>query len=149
MQGAVILGNNYVLDPDSGQWVNAEHQRIAELINDFDDTLTLAWIPPAARTSADTRPYAVMQDHPELPEPYVVMYLAEDELDHRVIARLYQARMAASGNLEAELEAARMAQEALEAKKRLDEAEEAADKARFLWNTPLHSPTMDGKKYRL
>lgn len=140
-----------ILDPDSGQWVNAKHQRIAEIINDFDPTLHLFWIPPATRDPGDSKPYALCQDQFGK-APYVIFYLHENELDERIIARLFEARRMASGNvgaLAARLEAQDAARELVQAKARLEASEIARDKANFLWNQPLHTVRMDGKVFHL
>lgn len=140
-----------ILDPESGQWVNAKYQRIAEIINDFDPTLHLLWIPPANRDAGDSKPYALCQDQFGK-NPYVVFYLHEAELDERIIARLFEARKMASGNvgaLAARLEAQEAAHELVQAKIRLEASELARDKANFLWNCPLHTLKMDGKVFHL
>jgi hypothetical protein len=70
-----------------GQALSAEHCRIAEIIQDYDPTLELVWIPPNQRVG-ETHPFAV-QHSPVNAEPYIVFKLRENEVDHRVIARLF------------------------------------------------------------
>lgn len=95
-------------------------QRLAELLQDFDDSLELQWVPTDERNAFSITPYRIVQNHPAYGE-YVVMYLKEDELDHRVIAALFKAR---SGDALSELEAEEKAKEALKLKAQL-EIEEA------------------------
>src|SRR4249919_3055357 len=90
--------------------------RLNEIIQDFDDTLELRWIPPDKRSAFDSKPFAVWQTHPRY-EPYLVMALREDELDHRVLAALLRAQNITIDQIEAE-EAAR---DAIRLKERLDE----------------------------
>lgn len=150
--GAALLGNSHVLDPDSGHFVNAKHQRLAELIMDFDPTLRLLWIPPENRDAGDTKPYAVGQVCFDRTEPYIIFYIAEDELDHRVIAGLSEARRMAEGrigSLADRLDDQERAKKLLAAKEQVDLVEEARDKANFLWKTPKHTVRMDGKVHHL
>ena len=148
-----ILGNDApVLDPESNQWINVKHQRIAEIINDFDPTLHLLWIPPATRDFTDTKPYAVAQIRAEGDAPYIIFYLSEDQLDHRIIARLFESRRMADGNvgsLAQRLDDLDRAQEMVKQKENLEASEIAADKAKFLWKTHKHTVKMGGKTFRL
>jgi hypothetical protein len=79
------------------------------------------------------------------------MRLAEDELDHRVLATLFNARDAANGDVSIadQMENMEAAAEIMRLKSRNDLREEMADKAMFLIKTPFHTPTMDGRKFRL
>jgi hypothetical protein len=70
-----------------GQMLSAEHCRIAEIIQDYDPTLELVWIPPNQR-AGETHPFAVVHN-PENAPSYIVFKLRENEVDHRVIARLF------------------------------------------------------------
>ena len=75
---------------NDGHWVNEAHARIAELINEYDPTMELVWIPPEHRVkNSNEAPYAVRHNPPNA-EPYIIFYIAEDELDHRVLARIYR-----------------------------------------------------------
>ena len=102
-------------------------QRLAELLRDFDDTLELQWVPTDERDAFSVTPYRIVQNHPDYPQ-YTVMYLKEDELDHRVVAALFKAR---SGNALSELEAEENAKRAMELKTQLEQAE--ADKEFTTW----------------
>lgn len=145
--------SSHIFDQDSGRFINAKHQRIAEIINDFDPSLFLMWIPPEHRTNNPLeQPYAVGQMRDNLPEPYIIMLVSEEELDHRLIGKLFRARQLAEGrpgSLEKCIEDANRLVEMKKEAERLEDAEIAADKAKFLWRTPLHSPTMDGKRFQL
>lgn len=147
----LLQGNSHIFDEDSGQFISAAHQRIAEIIAEFDPTLRLMWIPPARRNPGE-KPFAVGQIRENLPAPYVFMYLDESELDHRLIGKLFRMRQLATGkpgSLEQAMLDAEAVVEAKKAVERAEAAEEAADRARFLWKTPLHTVRMDGKVFRL
>lgn len=96
----------------------AEAERIAEVIADFDETLSLEWIPPKDR-DGKAPPYRIVQDHPAFGK-YTVMNIKHGELDHRVIAALFKARNQTIGDIEAE----EAAERALKMREQLDEMEE-------------------------
>ena len=115
---------NIPLITRAGAELSANAQRIAQIVHDFDDTLELQWIPPHDRSSLglDTEPYRIVQFHPDY-EPYVVMWIREDQLDHRIIEALFKAR---NFNI-TDFEAKEAAQRAMKLAARMDEeAEEAA-----------------------
>src|SRR5690606_40739677 len=84
-----------VFDQDTGMFVSQEHQDIATIIQDYNPELHLVWIKPQDRVSATDReyPFAIMH-FPRDGEPYIVMMIKENELDQRVLARLFEADQA-------------------------------------------------------
>ena len=103
----------------------AEAERIAEVIADFDETLSLEWIPPNDRDGQHP-PYRIVQDHPAFGK-YTVMNIKHGELDHRVIAALFKARNQTIDDIEAE----EAAQRALKMRAELDQIEE--DRQFSIW----------------
>lgn len=103
--------------------------RLAEILNDYDETLELRWIPPEVRTGFDDAPFAVWQVAPGFP-PYMVMPLKENQLDHRVLAALFNANNA-NGSVLARLEAEEAAKQAIKYKEQIDLEEERREFA--LW----------------
>ena len=59
MPGEAVLGSAAVWDSSRGEFINSTHQRIAEIIADYDPGLRLFYIPNADRLPTDTQPYAV------------------------------------------------------------------------------------------
>lgn len=144
--GAVLLNNrdNYAYDPDAKVWINERFQRIAEIIHDFDPSLSLVWIPEGQRDETDTKPYALCHE-PAGQAPYIIFHLDEDDLDHRLIASIFQARSDAD-NLVAVIDAQEAAQKAVELKETMAMQEEEREKAKFLFNSPKHRINLgDGK----
>lgn len=144
MSGGLLLGNSaqHIVDPESGQWINASVHRIAELINDFDPTLRVVWIRPEDRDATDTKPYGIAQIR-EGHEPYVFVTLEEEEMNHTLLAKLmrYQANAHdLNAVIDSEIEASRLAQEREVADKRAEEM----DRAYFHLKTPLHTINMGG-----
>lgn len=113
------MSNIPILDATSGQALPAEAMRIAEIIQDFDPNLELRWIPPRARTTFDTKPYAVYHNDPNHPNGgYAVSFFAE--ADHRIIEALFKMRNTTIDDIEAE----EAAHQAIKMKKEMEELEE-------------------------
>lgn len=71
------------------------------------------------------------------------MYLREDELDERVIARILESR---SDNLLQRLDHMETAKELLRLKEEADKREQMNDIARSMWKSRLHTYRHNGKK---
>lgn len=124
----------YILDTESGHALPAHAVRIAEIINDYDPSLELRWIPPNARTAFDTKPYAVYHNLPSHPQGgYFVMHLSDEEMDHRVIARLWEMQ---DPNLVNKIENDERAMQLMKLKKQVEENEEAAEFAKWAIESP-------------
>lgn len=117
----------HILDPTMGRALNAEHNRIAELVKEYDPYLELAWVPPENRKINEKHPFAIVHRPPGL-EPYIAMRLREDEVDHRVLGRLYAVDNG-HGNVLTELEAEEKARRDVLARKTEDDRAEAREMA--------------------
>jgi len=136
-----------VFDQDTGMFVSQEHQDIATIIQDYNPELHLVWIKPQDRVSATDReyPFAIMH-FPRDGEPYIVMMIKENELDQRVLARLFEADQA-KGDPMAKLNAANKAAQVMQEYRRSQEMEELAEFHAALLKSPLHTYRHNGKKY--
>lgn len=136
-----------ILDQDTGLFVSQEHQYIASIIQDYNPELHLVWIRPQDRTTDEdrTHPFAIMHI-PQGREPYIVMKIRENELDQRILAKLFEADQA-KGDPLAKLNAANAAAQALQAYRHAAEMEEMADFHATLLKSPLHTFRHDGKVY--
>lgn len=139
--------DGHVFDPDSGHFLSEKHRRIGEIINDYNPDLHLVWIPPTDRNAEDTMPFAILHTPPGRPE-YIVFKVAEDEVDARLLARLWENDMAVNNPLR-RLEALEAANQAILYKKQMEEAEERADIARSMFKSPLNVYRFGGKDLRL
>lgn len=110
-----------------GHFLSADHMRIAEIINDFDPTLFLVWIPPENREPEDIYPYAVVC-RPDDGSEYLVLRIRENEMDHRVLARLWE-RDSKNGNVLDLLDAENAAIQAMEYKKQMEDFQEKSEMA--------------------
>jgi hypothetical protein len=136
--------DNIPLATPEGYFISAEHKRIAEIVNDYDQDLYLLFIPPARREPGD-HPYAVMHQ-PEGKAPYIAAYF--DECDERILEHLFL-NDTRRHDMMAKIEAQELAQQLVDAKRREDIAAEKADMAKSMWRSPLHSYKHNGKKLDL
>ena len=124
--------NGVVLDPTVGAAISAEHLRIAEIINDYDPTLELVWIPPKDR-NAFVKPFGVRHNPPGR-EPYMVFYLTESEVDYKIISRLFMGDNSKSDVVK-QVEADEAALRLVNYKREMDAMEEAQDMASWALKT--------------
>ena len=123
---------------NDGHFVSEKHAYIAEIIQDFNPYLQLVWIPPENRAAEDTTPpFAVMDTTPGK-KPYVVFTIKEDELDERVLARLFQGDLS-NNDVLAQIEAGEKAQQVMDLKKKMEAAEERQDFIKSVVGSHKHS----------
>lgn len=70
---------------NDGTWISERHQRVAEIIKDYDPKLELQWIPPGRRNENDD-PFRVVCFPPN-GHPYLVCAAAE--ADERLLATIF------------------------------------------------------------
>jgi hypothetical protein len=148
-----LLGAGYEVHPDTGEFVNSDFMRIAEIINDYSSMpgspeLYLSWIRPTDRETAEdlSHPYAVIQILPN-GQHVAIFTLREDELDHRVIARIMAGDQSKS-DVFAQLAKDKDAQELLKLKRKQAEIEQAIEFQRDVLKSPLHTFKHNGKVYQ-
>lgn len=88
------MGLDHIIENDTyishrGHFLNEAHIRIAEIIKDYEPTLELVWIPTEMRTPEDRgKEFAVVHSPHDAPQ-YIVFHCSADEVDHRLLARLF------------------------------------------------------------
>lgn len=143
-----IVENSHRLDPETGKFISVEHQRIAEIIKDYEPYLELAWIPPEKRELDDTQPFAILHREPGKPT-YVVRTMAESEMNESIIAWLFMNDQQRGGqDLQGRLEKMEAARKALDMKASIDKMEEAKELARAILTSPLNYYKHNGVKYQ-
>lgn len=129
---------------EDGHWINENHARIAELINEYDPTMELLWIPPEYRVkNSNEAPYAVRHNPPDK-EPYIMFYIKEDELDHRVLARIYRGDTT-KNDVQAMIESSDKAWNNLRTKIALEKAAERQDFIKTVVGSNKHQFKHNGK----
>lgn len=127
---------------DDGQWVNGDFERLARMVQDYDQSLQLVWIPPAARTRDDKEPYAI-QDTRDMK---IVFFIKETDTPVEVIERLFTGDNK-HGDVLKRLEAREDAARVWKMKQDEDSMQEAAELAFFIKQSPLHTIRLNGKKF--
>lgn len=129
---------------DDGHFVSEKVAYISEIITDFNPHLQLVWIPPENRTEDDTAPPFAIMDMSPGREPYIVFTIKEEELDERVLARLFQGDNTKHDVL-AEIEAEERAAKILDLKRRMEAAEERQDFIKTVVGSGKHSFKHNGR----
>lgn len=115
-----------------GEWVNEHFARLAEVIQEYDEALTLQWIPPGQRDEEADRknPYRIFDTRSNR----VVMFASELDTPQDILARLWGADNTKNDVL-GNLDANNAASEALRLKERMDEDDLKKDFVAFLVGT--------------
>lgn len=127
-----------------GHFVSEKHERIAAMVQDFDETLQVVWIPPENRQVGDNTPPFAIVCTPRDKQPYIVFTIKEDEFDERVMARLLTGDIA-NNDVLAWAQAQEDADEAYRLKKQMDKAEERMDFVKSVVGSGKHSFKHNGK----
>lgn len=144
MSRAIDLSGAHILT-DQGA-LSQKHERVAEIIKDYDPDLELAYIPAAERTAFDSRPFAIVHVNPANGYRYVVMTCTEDEVDERLIARLFQHNLSETDVL-GRIEAEDAARQLMEMRRKMDEHEEKQEFARAVISSKKNYYRHNGKVY--
>lgn len=140
MQGEALLGGSHIYDPQRGEFVNAKHKRISEILSDYNPYLVLGYIPPADRIEADTHPFALFFCPPDR-EPQLISIFKEEEVDERLLAWVFMNDSSRNDPL-AYLEKLEDAQRIMHMKEQMEKEEEKRDRAAFMLKSPLHTIKM-------
>lgn len=118
--------------PVDGHFVSERFERMARIVQDYDEHLELQWIPPEHRTKKDQPPYQIWDYRGN----YVVFRFSEQEalFPEQILARLWSGDTTKHNVLEY-LDALEAADKALKLKEEIDKREEAQDKTAWLMGT--------------
>jgi len=111
------------------EWISAEFQNLAEIINDYDHHLFLEWIPPAQQQELTdkSKVFRIIDDRTNK----IVLYADSLSNPQEILTRLWSMD-SDKGNVLARMDAKNAAIEALRLKERLDKMEEAKDFSSFI-----------------
>ena len=142
----VLLGNQYHYNEKKGGFVHAKHERLAELVNEYDSDLDLVFI----KTQVPPEPqYAVIQ-WVSADEYIVVSWWHEYELDDRIIVSIFENDFKKHNPNEV-FDQMLARQAALKLVELKEQQEELAEKWEFgIWalRTPLNTFKHNGKTWR-
>src|SRR5678816_2881865 len=120
------------ISADRNNWINAEYERLAQVINDYNPHLRLAYLPSdrAEPDDVDTPPYAIIDDRIGKP----VMFASHADTTVDILERLFNSDMT-KGDVLQRLDNRNRAAELLRLAHIKELQEEADDKALHLVKT--------------
>lgn len=77
----IQTGAARVYDSNVHDFISSKHQHFAEILHDYNDALSLEFVPSMARGEDDTKPFRIVETPKDNRKPYVVRYLSEREMD--------------------------------------------------------------------
>lgn len=123
-------GEAKIYDSTVSDFISRKHQRFAEVLADYNESLSLEFVPSMARDEDDTKPFRIVENTPERGRQ-VVKYLTERELDdpEAILLWIWEGdfRKHSPDAIFNRLEAKRLASEILKQKQEDDEREERVD----------------------
>lgn len=141
----------FVANVDGGYFVSEKHQQIAEIVQDFNADLEVKFIPPHLRAEPEEKewPYMIVHNGRGTAggRPYLVMLLSEDEMDGRVIEKLFMA-MVDKNDIPARMKAIADAQKVVRIKAQKEQEGMQNEFDAFRLKTPLHTFSHKGRKHK-
>jgi hypothetical protein len=141
-----------VWDSDSGAFISSKHQRLAEILHDYNPYFSLVWIPPENRDATDTKPFAILNSSPSRPQ-HIIRYLSEAEMNEpeKIMSWVFEGDLDRNNpqTVFARIEARDRAAKLFELKAKQEEAEAREDFAGFVFGS--RSPNTfrhNGQTYR-
>jgi hypothetical protein len=141
-----LLGSDYHFNDEAGKFIPAKHERLAEVIHDYDESLDLVLV--KSQVPPDP-PFALIEwvDF----ETYIVLsWWQEDELDKRVIEHIWKNDFEKRNpdSVWNEILAKNEAQALLNQYETEQKAAEAWEFGKALLQSPLHTYKHDGKVFK-
>lgn len=141
----MALIDSHIWNEEHNCFVSDSHRRVAEIINDYDSELFLAFVPPQLRELDEQYPFALIHSPQGKPQ-YVVWKLKESEINEQLLARIWS-----SDNLKHDvlgrIEALDAARHAMKLHAEMEAREEANEIGASILKSPLHTYKHNGKKY--
>src|SRR5690606_36406243 len=78
---SIETGSAKTYDSTVRDFISSKHQHLAEILHDYDDTLSVEFIPYLERTDDDAKPFRIVQTPRDGREKYVVRYINDREMD--------------------------------------------------------------------
>lgn len=137
-----------IVATEEGQFVSQKWMFLAEMLQDYNPSLELRWIPPEKREVEDRdKPYMVVHQDRQ-GRNYIVLYASETDQPEDVMTRIIQADMK-HGNVLDRMEIRNNVQRLFELRKREEELAEQEEFAAWLVKTNKVNPTFRDKSGEL
>ena len=139
-----------VWDSTQGAFISTEHQKLAEVLSDYNPYFSLVWIPPKDRSTNDTRPFAILDSSPGK-APYIVRYLSDAEMRDAtsILTWVFEGDLSKHRPVDVltRIELREKAQQLLDLKTQEERLAEEQDKLEFLAKTPLNKFKIGDRVY--
>ena len=141
-----LLGSEYHFNDKAGKFIPARHERLAEIISDYDQSLDLVLVPSQVPPEPQ---YAVIQ-WVDSETYWIVSWWQADQLDERILEQIWKNDFQKHHPDEIwnELMAKQEAQQLMEQKKQEDEQAEKWEVAQAILQSKKNWYKHDGKVYR-
>jgi hypothetical protein len=126
---------------------SGEHRRVAEVIQDLFPTVRLIRVDSLHPAYNPEQPFALV-DEPHMLPPYVIRYMRESEVDHRLVAWLVDNNMHNADSKVNKLKVLEMAEAAMKAKRELEWMEEKKDMMKSVMGSKKNEYRHNGKVLR-
>lgn len=126
------------------RFVSQKWMFLAEMIQDYNPSLELRWIPPDKRSNQDRdKPYMVVHQDKH-GKDYVVLYASELDQPEEVLERIFLSDMK-NGNVLTRMEARNSAKKLFEMREKEEQLAEQEEFTRWLVETNKVNPTYRDK----
>lgn len=139
-----------VWNSDLGEFINEKHAHLAQVLQDYKNTLSLVYIPKQQRDATDTKPWAIL-DSPANMAPHIIRYLTDKEMEDpaAVLTWIFEGDLSKHrpDDVFAKMEAKRAAEELMNLKKQEEDLADYLDLFEFAAKTNKHTWRHDGRTY--
>jgi hypothetical protein len=139
-----------VWNSDLGEFINEKHAHLAQVLQDYKNTLSLVYIPKQQRDATDTKPWAIL-DSPANMAPHIVRYLTDKEMEDpaAVLTWIFEGDLSKHrpDDVFAKMEAKRAAEELMNLKKQEEDLADYLDLFEFAAKTNKHTWRHGGRTY--
>lgn len=143
LKGATALVSSPLAD---GRWINERVSRIVEIIQDYDSTIEVQWIPEDQRLRTDPA-FRLIEHRPD-GRKFIMFYVNNElEFDERVLARVIDSDQARNPLSLAAMDKKNTALKLIAAKEKMDELEDKHDLAAHIWKSGRARYRHDGVVY--
>jgi hypothetical protein len=139
-----------VWNSDLGEFINEKHAHLAQVLQDYKNTLSLVYIPKQQRDATDTKPWAIL-DSPANMAPHIIRYLTDKEMEDpaAVLTWIFEGDLSKHrpDDVFAKMEAKRAAEELMNLKKQEEDLADYLDLFEFAAKTNKHTWRHGGRTY--
>lgn len=139
-----------VWNSDLGEFINEKHAHLAQVLQDYKNTLSLVYIPKEKRDATDTKPWAILDSPANMPA-HIIRYLTDKEMEDpaSVLTWIFEGDLSKHrpNDVFAKMEAKRAAEELMNLKKQEEDLADYLDLFEFAAKTNKHTWRHDGRTY--